>query len=96
MAKVRAGAEAALAADGVSEWSELGEHLREMATSVSALLNRSATPEEASQYRKWVQEIGTATAEAAREGGLLGFGGRDVSDAEADCLEILRQALSES
>jgi hypothetical protein len=58
------------------------------------LLNTKATPEEASEVRAWLAKIAQATAEAAREGGFLGFGPTSVSDEEKAALGMLNAALS--
>ena len=48
---------------------------------VSALLAAKA-PADAAAFKSWLQSISQHTAEAAKEGGFLGFGGVQVSDAE--------------
>ena len=48
---------------------------------VSALLDAKA-PGDAAAFKSWLQSIGQHVAEAAKEGGFLGFGGVQVSDAE--------------
>ena len=54
---------------------------------VSALLAAKA-PADAAAFKGWLQGISQHTAEAAKEGGFLGFGGVQVSDAEKATLEI--------
>ncbi|MES0385912.1 MAG: hypothetical protein ABUJ98_15165 [Hyphomicrobium sp.] len=51
------------------------EALRE----VSAILDAKA-PEDAPAFKGWLREISTKVADAATEGGFLGFGGQRVSD----------------
>ena len=60
---------------------------------ISALLSTKATPEEASEVKEWLAKIAQATAEAAKEGGFLGFGGTSVSDKEEAALTTLHAAL---
>jgi hypothetical protein len=48
----------------------------------SNLLDEKATPEEAAEVKQWLAKVAEATAEAAKEGGFLGFGGTLVSDEE--------------
>ena len=43
--------------------------------------------------RNWLQGISQHTAEAAKEGGFLGFGGVQVSDAEKATLGEISSAL---
>ncbi|MGC2401827.1 MAG: hypothetical protein WA510_18670 [Acidobacteriaceae bacterium] len=59
----------------------------------SALLAAKATPEEANEMKEWLSRIGQATAEAAKEGGFLGFGGTLVSEDEKTALSTLHTAL---
>ena len=64
------------------------ENLRE----VSAILDAKA-PGDAVAYKAWLQGISQKVAEAAKEGGTLGFGGVQVSDAEKLALEDIAKAL---
>ncbi len=62
---------------------------------VNDLLNRKAKPEEADEFKKWLLAIGRRVAEAANEGGLFGFGGERVSDAEKNVLRQIAFALGQ-
>jgi hypothetical protein len=53
-----------------------------------------ACPVESGGFRKWLEEVARIVAEAATEGGLLGFGGARVSDAERATLAEIRAALA--
>jgi hypothetical protein len=53
----------------------------------------ASTPEEAEHFKAFLIEIATCTAEAANEGGLLGFGGEAVSADERAALEKLKTAI---
>jgi hypothetical protein len=59
---------------------------------VALLLDQKA-PAEAAAFKTWLQHIATNAAEAANEGGFLGFGGVPVSDAERATLAELSSAL---
>jgi hypothetical protein len=59
---------------------------------VSALLDAKA-PADAAAFKTWLQTIGQHVAEAAKEGGFVGFGGVQVSDAEKATLAEIAQAL---
>jgi hypothetical protein len=52
----------------------------------AASLVASKSPTEAAAYRQLVVTVATKVAEAAKEGGFLGFGGKQVSDAEKAAL----------
>jgi hypothetical protein len=60
---------------------------------VAALLDRKA-PGDAAAFKAWLHSIGQGVAEAAKEGGFLGFGGVQVSDAEKATLAEISSALS--
>jgi hypothetical protein len=50
-------------------------------------------PDRAATLRNFILNTATATAEAATEGGFLGFGGEEVSDAERKSIDELKTAL---
>ena len=56
---------------------------------VNALLERSASPQEASHYRAWIRTAAQRVALAAKEGGFLGIGGELVSEREQQMLDNL-------
>jgi hypothetical protein len=62
---------------------------------VNDLLNRKVKPEEAEEFKKWLLAIGQRVAEAANEGGIFGFGGERVSDAEKNVLRQIAFALGQ-
>jgi len=60
---------------------------------VAALLDAKA-PNDAAAFKAWLQSISQHVAEAAKEGGFLGFGGVQVSDAEKATLAEISQVMS--
>jgi hypothetical protein len=60
---------------------------------VAALVEAKA-PGDAAAFKSWLQTIARQVAEAAKEGGFLGFGGVQVSDAEKATLAEISAALS--
>jgi len=62
---------------------------------VNDVLNRRVKPEEADEFKKWLLAIGQRVAEAANEGGIFGFGGERVSDAEKNVLRQIAFALGQ-
>jgi hypothetical protein len=60
---------------------------------VNSILGAKATSEEADAFRQWLLEVATAAAEAAKEGGFMGFGAVRVSEGEQRMVEQLRAAL---
>jgi hypothetical protein len=62
---------------------------------VSAILNAKA-PDDASAFKAWLRAISQKVAEASKEGGVLGFGGVPVSEAEKATLADISKALGTS
>ena len=60
---------------------------------VSTLLEAKA-PGDAAAFKAWLREIAQKAAEAANEGGFLGFGGVPVSEAEKATLADIAGALN--
>lgn len=54
----------------------------------------SVDPGESAPYKAMILDIAEKTAEASKEGGFLGFGGKKISEGEADTLAQLRTLLS--
>src|SRR6185295_17659768 len=59
---------------------------------VSTILNAKA-PQDAAGFKAWLQAISKNVAEASSEGGFLGIGGVQVSDAEKATLADISKAL---
>ncbi|MFK7600750.1 hypothetical protein ACI3L1_00925 [Deinococcus sp. SM5_A1] len=57
------------------------------------LVNAKTSAEDASAYREMLMLVAQRTAEAAKEGGFLGFGGEQVNDKERAVIEELRQLI---
>jgi len=62
---------------------------------VNDLLNRKVKAEEADEFNKWLLTIGRRVAEASNEGGVFGFGGERVSEAEKNVLRQIAFALEQ-
>lgn len=60
---------------------------------VVSLLDSKASPEDASFYKATTLDAARSTATAAREGGFLGFGGKDVSAEEQATLDKITSTL---
>ena len=59
----------------------------------AALLSAKASPAEADEFKCWLSELATKVAEAAKEGGFLGFGGTLVTPEELSALDQIQVAL---
>lgn len=70
-----------------------GQQVLDELRGVNELLEAKATPEEAEAFRRWLIAVAKAAADAAKEGGFLGFGAEQVSEGEEKMLEQLDDAL---
>jgi hypothetical protein len=68
--------------------------LERCAQAVSLVSAKS--PAEAQEFRLWLMSIARKAADAAKEGGILGFGGTRVSESEQTALTQLEHALGAS
>ena len=71
-----------------------GEEILTELREVNGLVTSKATPEEAAAFREWLMSSAQRSAEAAKEGGFLGFKAERVSEGEQQMLDKLREALS--
>ncbi|HET7309410.1 MAG TPA: hypothetical protein VFJ54_04705 [Actinomycetota bacterium] len=60
---------------------------------VNGIVTATATPEEADAFRRWLLAVSRAAADAAKEGGFMGFGAELVSQGEERMLGELRVTL---
>lgn len=67
------------------------EELRE----VKALVAAKATPEETAAFGAWLVVSAQAAAEAAKEGGFMGFKAQLVSDGEQSMLDKIRETVGD-
>jgi len=70
-----------------------GQQVLEELRGVNELVTAKATPEEAEAFRRWLVAAVQATADAAKEGGFLGFGAEQVSAGEQRMLDQVRAAV---
>ncbi len=59
-------------------------------------VEQKATPEEAQEYRDFILRVADVVAHAAKEGGVLGIGGTEVSPEEQAVLDELSGKLAAS
>jgi hypothetical protein len=63
-------------------------------TAANQLVSAKASPEDAEAYRAWLKDAAREAADAAKEGGFLGFHAVRVSEGEQRMLDKLNEALS--
>jgi hypothetical protein len=71
-----------------------GVEILDELSAVSAVVGEKASPEDAEAFRTWLLDAAQASADAAKEGGFLGFHAERVSAGEQQMLDRLRQALA--
>jgi len=62
---------------------------------VNDLIDRKVEAGEADEFKRWLLAVGRRVAEASNEGGIFGFGGERVSDAEKNVLRQIAFALGQ-
>jgi hypothetical protein len=65
-------------------------------SAVNDILLAKAAPEEADAFRRWLLDVAQGAADAAKEGGFMGFGAERVSEGEQKMLDQLRSKLGVS
>ncbi|WP_107766148.1 hypothetical protein [Nocardioides terrigena] len=70
-----------------------GEAVLEELREVKALVTAKATPEETAAFGAWLVVSAQAAAEAAKEGGFMGFKAQLVSEGEQSMLDRLREVV---
>jgi hypothetical protein len=93
MRKVRDWAMARLKEKGVDSSEKLRAQTVEDTKAAAQILAAKASPQEAAEYKEWAMAIAEKVANAATEGGFLGFGGERVSAAEKQIIDELKAAL---
>lgn len=71
-----------------------GQEILEELQAVNAVLTEKATPEDAASFREWLLTAAKRSAEAAKEGGFMGFKAERVSEGEQKMLDKLGEVLS--
>ncbi|MGN6783183.1 MAG: hypothetical protein ACTHJH_16970 [Marmoricola sp.] len=71
-----------------------GEQVLGELRAVQGIVAAKATPEETAAFGQWLVAAAQAAADAAKEGGFLGFGAQLVSEREQDMLDRVREAVT--
>jgi hypothetical protein len=71
-----------------------GKQVLEELVSVRAMVAARATPEETAAFGQWLLATAQAAADAAKEGGFMGFHAKQVSEGEQAMLDQVRNALT--
>ena len=71
-----------------------GQEILEELSEVNRIVSAKATPEEAGAYRDWLNSAAQDAANAAKEGGFMGFRAERVSEGEQRMLDKLAGVLA--
>jgi hypothetical protein len=71
-----------------------GEQVLDELREANRIVTEKASPEDADAFRDWLLAAAQEAADAAKEGGFLGFHAQRVSDGEQRMLEKLRRVLT--
>ena len=71
-----------------------GQEILEELAEANRVVSAKATPEEAGAFRDWLQTAAQEAANAAKEGGFLGFRAERVSEGEQRMLDKLAEVLA--
>lgn len=72
----------------------VNEMMRDASLDALKILNARATHAESVAYKKFVCDAATRVAQATKDGGMLGIGGKPISDAEKRALDLIAAALA--
>jgi hypothetical protein len=80
----------------IDKGAQAGLQILDDLRSASALVSERATPEEGRAFRDWMIAAAQAAADAAKEGGFMGFGAELVSQGERDMMARVAEAVGAS
>jgi hypothetical protein len=69
------------------------DQIQDELRAVSDLVSSKASAEEAAAFKQWLLATAQAAADAAKEGGFMGFGAIQVSQGEQNMLDQLRATI---
>ena len=77
-----------------SEGGSPGDQVLEELRAVQGIVSAKATPDETAAFGHWLVLSAQEAANAAKEGGFMGFGAEQVSEREQAMLDQVREAVS--
>jgi hypothetical protein len=81
--------------EGIKDPEQCKETALNYVKAVNGLIDRKVKGDEAVEFKKWLLAVARRVAEASNEGGIFGFGGERVSDAEKNMLSQIALALDQ-
>lgn len=83
-----------LKSSNIKSSEQLSEIILSDCKAAISVLEQKESPEVVADYKHWILEIAEKVANAAKEGGFLGFGGEQFSEKEQKLFEKLKKALA--
>jgi len=77
-----------------SKGATAGVEILEELRAVNGIVSEKAAPEDAAAFREWLLEAAQEAANAAKEGGFLGWHAERVSEGEQRMLDSLKEAFA--
>jgi hypothetical protein len=77
----------------LSKGAPAGQQILDELRAVKGIVASKATPEETGAFSQWLLTTAQAAADAAKEGGFIGFGAEQVSRGEQAMLDQVRSAI---
>jgi hypothetical protein len=77
----------------VTDAAQAGQQILDELRAVKDLVAAKAAAEETSAFSQWLVATAQAAADAAKEGGFMGFGATQVSQGEMDMIDKVRSAV---
>lgn len=78
---------------GLTPGDDVGTITRERLREALAIVGGKGSPGDAAAYREFVVQVARAAAEAHKEGGFIGIGGKPISDEEQKALDEIQAEL---
>jgi methanogenic corrinoid protein MtbC1 len=76
-----------------TQGSDPRQQILEELRAVSEIVSSKAAADETAAFKQWLLTSAQAAADAAKEGGFMGFGAEQVSQGEKDMLSQVRTAI---
>jgi len=93
MSDYREKAKSRLSSAEITSRDELQAHVLGECAAAAKLVDAKCSADEAKHYKEWSVKIANKVATAAKEGGILGFGGERLSAEEAELIGKIETAL---
>jgi hypothetical protein len=82
--------------EGIKDPEQCKELALNHVRAVNEIVDRKVAGEVGAEFKKWLLAVAHRVAESSNEGGIFGFGGERVSDAEKNVLRQIAFALGQS